>query len=288
MKERRSSAELSAPRAPAQADRGASSMPERHALPTRLRGSDSALIELLMEEPILGVGTLASALRVTATAVRQRLERLMQEGIIARERLGGPAAGDLNGRAAGRTRGRPAYGYRLTEKGRRTGGDNFHDLAIVLWKEIRSIAAPEVRRGLVTRVGTAMAGLYRDEVRGATVAERLDNTVRLLQDRRIACGVEFQPAETPGAPALAILTSHVCPYPDLAESDRGICAAERAMLQDLLDTEVTLADCRLDGDACCRFHIRQTDLTTSPTPPIPAATKRGPPPPASRPERPHD
>ena len=251
-----------------------------------LRGSDSALIELLREELVLGVGKLASSLGVTATAVRQRLERLMREGIIAREII----ATDPGGTPRGKTRGRPAYGYRLTDKGRRTGGDNFRDLALVLWQEIRAVRVPEVRRGLVARLGTAMAGLYRDDVRGVSITERLDNTVQLLQKRRIACGVEMHPAQTAGQAPLAILTSHVCPYPDLAEMDRGICAAERVMLEDLLDAKVTLASCRLDGDESCRFHIRQADAATAAAPaPLPLdinATKAPPPHAASPPDAP--
>jgi predicted ArsR family transcriptional regulator len=52
-----------------------------------------------------------------------------------------------------------------------------------------------------------------------------------------------------------VLTSHACPYPELAEQDRGICAAERLMLQDLVGSAVQLSECRLDGAACCRFTV---------------------------------
>ena len=50
-----------------------------------LRASDSVLVELLRTNGKTGVGELASSLQVTATAVRQRLERLMREGIVTRE-----------------------------------------------------------------------------------------------------------------------------------------------------------------------------------------------------------
>lgn len=215
-----------------------------------IRASDAALVELLRTETGPGVSDLAAALGVTATAVRQRLDRLMRDGIVARDVLRPAATSDR----PGRSRGRPAFVYRLTEKGRRAGGDNFRDLALVLWSEIRSIEAPEVRRGLLSRIGSAMAGAYRDRVSGQGVAERLEETVGLLRERRIPCSLE--PA-APDSGRLAVLTSHVCPYPELAERDRTICVAERQMLQDLVGARVTLASCRLDGAEGCRFEVAQ-------------------------------
>ncbi len=54
--------------------------------------------------------------------------------------------------------------------------------------------------------------------------------------------------------ALPVLTAHQCPYPDLAEQDRGICAVEKIVFSELLGEKVRLSDCRLDGANCCRFE----------------------------------
>jgi len=245
-----------------------------------VRASDAALLELLRCDAAPGVGDLASSLGVTATAVRQRLDRLMREGVVTREVV--RPAGESD--STSRPRGRPAFVYRLTDKGRRFGGDNFRDLAMILWREVRSVAAPEVRRGLVSRIGASLATLYRPHIAGSStgnnagdsVRERLERTANLLRDRDIACSVSPAPD---GSGVLAILTSHVCPYPELAEQDRGICAAERSMLQDLLGAGVRLASCRLDGAESCRFEVgegcgcpseasRQTDCPA--TGPVPA------------------
>jgi predicted ArsR family transcriptional regulator len=53
---------------------------------------------------------------------------------------------------------------------------------------------------------------------------------------------------------VATLTVWACPYPELAEVDRGICAMERMMFAELLEQNVRLTACRLDGDACCQFQ----------------------------------
>jgi len=184
------------------------------------------------------VGDLSAALGVTATAVRQRLERLIRAGLV--ERSGGDKP---------QGRGRPAHRYGLTAKGRQSGGDNFRDLALVLWREIRGIHEPDVRRGLLTRIGSAMAGTYRDRVTGPTPEARLESVAALLRERQVSCSV----AGVDASGGLPVLTTYACPYPDLAEQDRGICAAERQMLEDLVGTTVKLSECRLDGASCCRF-----------------------------------
>ena len=233
----------------------------RSSVPAEYRASDAAVIELLRVDDRLGIGDLAKRLGVTATAVRQRLDRLMRAGLVGRTTVSGglSAAGEPGGN---RLRGRPSHVYSLTEKGRRTGGNNFRDLALVLWREIRSVREPAVRQGLISRIGAAMAGMYRDDVSGTTPRQRLESTARILQERRIPCGVE--PSSDPSNHGLSVLTSYACPYPDLAEQDRGICAAERVMLQDLVGSAVSLSECRLDGAPCCRFTVGSNDQPTPP------------------------
>ena len=202
------------------------------------RSSDAAVVDLLRKRQALEIGELAEALEVTATAVRQRLERLMKRGFVERSTVSRP-------------RGRPAHAYRLTDAGRRLGGNNFRDLALVLWREIRGVRDPAVKSGLLKRVGEALAGAYRDQISGKTITERLESIASILRERNICCSVE----QAAGDGNLPVLTSHACPYPDLAEEDRGVCAAERLMLQDLVGSDVRLAEYRLDGGATCRFVV---------------------------------
>jgi predicted ArsR family transcriptional regulator len=52
-----------------------------------------------------------------------------------------------------------------------------------------------------------------------------------------------------------VLTALACPYPELAEQDRGICAVEKLVFSELLGEKVRLTECRLDGASnCCRFE----------------------------------
>lgn len=201
---------------------------------TVIESSDAGLIELLRTRGVLSVAELAAAMDVTPTAVRQRLARLMGQGLVDRQL-------ERNGR------GRPGHRYSLTDTARRHAGTNFADLAVVLWHEIRDVKDPEVRRGLLQRVAKAMALAYGDQVSGDTLAEKMKSVGALMAERRVPFAVD----ESGGLP---VLTALDCPYPELARADRGICAVEKMMFSELLEQDVRLSQCRLDGHSCCQFQ----------------------------------
>ena len=207
---------------------------------TEIESSDIALLDLLRKSGPLSVAQLGRAMQVTATAVRQRLTRLLAQKDIER------ATEKIN-------RGRPVHRYALTEKGRRRAGANFADLAIALWHEIREIKDPEVRRGLLQRISRRLATLYGEQIRGSTLEERMESLAELFRERRI-------PFEVERTNELPVLRATACPYPELAEQDRTICSMERILFSELLGENVRLSNCRLDGHNCCTFepaHVGQ-------------------------------
>ena len=168
--------------------------------------SDIAIVDLLRKHGSMTVVALATALDVTATAVRQRLTRLLAQGYIER-------------RATKAGRGRPSHHYELTSRGRRKAGSNFGDLAVALWKEIVAIQDPAVRRALIQRVSRRLAAVYEGHIEGRSVEQRMNQLAGLFRDRRVSFTVE-------GGGAKPRLTALSCPYPDLANDDRSICAME--------------------------------------------------------------
>jgi DeoR family suf operon transcriptional repressor len=196
--------------------------------------SDSRLLEMLRQRGAMSVAEVAQASDVTATAVRQRLTRLISQGLVERD-------------VARAARGRPSHRYSLTEKARRQVGSNFADLALVLWEEIRSIADPAVRRGLLQRLAGALARMYEQRVGGPDVASRLEELKAVFAERQIPLQVEV----TTAGPKLTVVD---CPYAELAEKDRGICAVEKMLFAELLHTPLRLETCRLDGHTCCEFQ----------------------------------
>jgi predicted ArsR family transcriptional regulator len=196
--------------------------------------SDDGLLDLLRKRGGMSVSELATATHVTPTAVRQRLSRLMRLELIARE-------------VSKAGRGRPSHRYLLTEKGKQHSGNNFGDLAIALWQEVRSISDPEVRRGLLSRLAKQMSTMYASRVTGVTTGERMESVRNLFAERNV-------PLEVGAADELPVLTALACPYPQLAEQDRGICALEKMLFSELVGSNLRLSECRLDGGNCCTFE----------------------------------
>ena len=118
----------------------------------------------------------------------------------------------------------------------------------MLWEEIRKVSDPEVRRGLLQRLAERLAAMYKDRLHGADLTERLASLRALFADRKVTIKTHVQD----GLPVLSIVD---CPYPDLAELDRGICALENMLFSELLDTDLRLSQCRLDGSPCCTFGV---------------------------------
>ena len=202
-----------------------------------VRPIDQAVLELLRQYGGMTVQQLSTELDVTATAIRQRLERLDQLELIerAKEALG---------------RGRPVYRYRLTRSGQRFAGASYADLASALWQEVLGLSNPAQRRQLLQRVAKRLGHGLR-----ATVGEKSS-----LPDRISAAATELARRRVPAVAAthgrLPVLEFHACPYPELSEGDdsRQMCEVEQEMLSEALGQTVQLDCCLLDGHDHCQFR----------------------------------
>jgi DeoR family transcriptional regulator, suf operon transcriptional repressor len=204
-------------------------------VPQKLLETDDQLLDCLRRRHSATVGELVEALGVTATAVRQRLTRMLDADYVQRtaERQG---------------RGRPVHRYKLTESGLKASGNNYADLAISLWQEIRAVPDPDFRRGLLKRIARRLTDQYAAQVRGETTDERMESLASLMNDREVLFDVNR-------SHQLPVLTARACPYPDLAEQDRSICAMERLLFSEVVGEPLKLSECRLDGGNCCTFEM---------------------------------
>lgn len=211
----------------------------RHASMSEL--SDQTIVDFLRRRSAASIGDLIEYTGVTATAVRQRLTRLMRDGMVERV---AEAAGQ---RLPAQGRGRPSHQYSLTDAGRRSGGTNYDVLAQVLWDEIRGVPDMAVRQGLLKRISERLSDLYREQVVGGTLRERMTSLAGVMALQEV-------PFEVSGSADLPVLTAVACPYPDLAERDRSVCAMEKMLLSRVLGENLKLSECRLDGATCCTFE----------------------------------
>jgi predicted ArsR family transcriptional regulator len=201
--------------------------------------SDRALLDVIRRGGPLTVAEMAANLGVTATAIRNRLTRLLGARLVERQ-------------SEHQDRGRPKHTYRVSVEAQKRLGQNYADLALVLWDEMMStVADRKLRRLLFTRVTDRLAEIYRSHVNGQEWEGRLVQLTNLLHDR----GIEAEVATEAGG-AIPILRQHSCPYYELAEADPAICALERKMFEKVLGRSLRLSQCRLDGDRFCDFQAK--------------------------------
>ena len=201
--------------------------------------SDRTLLDLIRRDGPLTLAELARRTGVTATAVRNRLTRLVGSGLVER-------------RAEHGGRGRPRYTYQASVEAHKRLGQNYADLALVLWDEMmRSVEDRRLRRVLFQRITDRLAELYRAQVRGEEWEGRLLQLGTILHDR----GIEAEVTRG-GIDALPVLRQHTCPYYELAEADRTVCAMERKMFEKVLGRSLRLSQCRLDGHHSCDFEAK--------------------------------
>ena len=193
-----------------------------------LRKSGGATVQALCERQ-----------RVTATAIRQRLTRLQALGLISREASKGE-------------RGRPSHTYVVTTEGLRHLGDNYRDLALMLWDEITLIDDDVVRSKLIGRLRDRLVQTYGRDVRSTSLSDRLEELRGLLTT--LGFDVELRQQ---GGELLPILRENSCPYHDIASRDASICDLEQTVFSEVLGVPVHRTQCCRDGDQCCEFSATQ-------------------------------
>lgn len=175
---------------------------------------------------------------VTATAVRQRLVRLQGLDLIERTQVK-------------EGRGRPHYVYSVTSSGLRLLGDNYAELANILWEELKGIDNEELRCRLANRIQSALVQQYGKQVDAPSLQGRMEQLKQALEGRGFVVEIDE-------SGPLPILREHNCPYHDIATGDSSICELEQRVFERVLGTKMNLAECCLDGHHCCEFEAYTT------------------------------
>jgi predicted ArsR family transcriptional regulator len=182
------------------------------------------------------VQSLCDLLGVTRTAVRQRISRLEAAGLIVSE-------------LQGQSRGRPRNVYRVTAEGLHALGENYRQLAVVLWEAITGFEDEAVRMRLLGRVRDVLAERFRRQLGNC---ENLDDRLDLLASEMKSSGFNVESDHQGG---LRILRETSCPFPMLAEVDDAICQVERQVLEQVLGAPVEVRSRCRDGHGCCEFQV---------------------------------
>ena len=211
---------------------------------TRLDTQDRECLDWLRRHENGSIRELCKDFSVTTTAIRQRLTRLMDHGLITRTTV--PPEG----------RGRPRHAYQITENGLKDLGNNYGDLARILWKEVKQIDNDAARQQVIAGIRSALVAHYSAQVGDGSITERFTRLAQSMVDG----GYDVELDERNGLP---ILREKNCPYPDLASCDPEICNLEQDVFSEVLGTPLELTTCWRDGEDCCEFEPRSGQLQAS-------------------------
>lgn len=210
-------------------------------MPTHLDPQDRECLDRLRRSDGASVLELCEEFGVTPTAIRQRLSRILELGLASREAL------RLEGR------GRPRHIYHVTQRGLKELGNNYGDLARILWDQVKQINDAGTRQSVMDGVRTALVQHYSSQVGDGSTAERF----RRLAEVMTESGFDVELDERNGLP---LLREKNCPYPELASCDSEICDLEQDVFSEVLGTPIELTSCWRDGESCCEFESRQPQL----------------------------
>jgi predicted ArsR family transcriptional regulator len=210
---------------------------------------ERVLAMILAASPI-SASELATALNLTAAAVRRHLEWLESAGKITTRTL----------RSRGvRGRGRPAKAYVVTDSGR---GDFHHEydrMALLAIDELVATSGPAGMDRLATEFFAPIARgvVASGETTGTTASslvEALNSCGYVASLTRLSSGVQ--------------LIQHQCPVADVARAHPQLCEIETAMFSRLLHSHVQRLATIAHGDPACTTHI-PNPITPNPVIPNP-------------------
>jgi predicted ArsR family transcriptional regulator len=177
----------------------------------------------------------ASDLGVTTSAVRMHLTQLQATGAIRADKVREGV-------------GRPYHVYSVTPKAHNLFYKDYGDLARILLEEVSATQEPEALQGVLVRVSDRLADVYRDQVWGQELADRVRAWAALLDQRGVTVKIEKTDRGY-------LLEEYGCPYHNVAVENRAVCEMERQVMARLLESGVKLTRCVLDGHHGCQFTI---------------------------------
>jgi DeoR family suf operon transcriptional repressor len=181
----------------------------------------------------------AHDLGVTSSAVRLHLTQLQASGAIRAEKVREGV-------------GRPHYVYSATPQAHNLFYKDYGELARLLLEEVNETQGPDALQGVLRRVGDRLADVYRDQVWGQELADRVGAWAELLDKRGVP--VELEQTEDG-----YVLREYGCPYQNVAAENRAVCEMEQVVMARLLESGVKLTQCVLDGHRGCQFTIVETN-----------------------------
>lgn len=181
----------------------------------------------------------AADLGVTSSAVRLHLTQLQASGAIRAKKVREGV-------------GRPYYVYSATPQAHNLFYKDYGELTKLLLEEVSETQGPDALQGVLRRVGDRLADVYRGQIWGQELADRVRAWAELLDQRGV-------PVELEQTDEGYVLREYGCPYQNVAAENRAVCEMEQVVMARLLESGVKLTQCVLDGHRGCQFTIVESN-----------------------------
>jgi predicted ArsR family transcriptional regulator len=235
-------------------------------------GTREQVLHLIVSRGPIAAGDLATALNLTAPAIRRHLTALEADGhIVARQAPG----------AAKRGRGRPARFYVATESAHESLPSAYADLAIRALAQLAEVAGDGALVDFARTRSETLASRYAAgiDVAGPDPAARARALAHLLAED----GYEATTRPVAGTRMLQLCQGH-CPVVDVAAAFPQLCEAETQVFSRLLGVHVQRLATLATGAHACTTNVPtgrapiaaigstsgtptiSTPISTSPTP----------------------
>jgi len=182
------------------------------------------------------VKELGQLLGLTSTGIRQHLTILERDGLIE--------AREERGRV-----GRPALVYTLTPQGDALYPKKYDALSSMLIEEVKATIGARGLQSLLRRVAIRFADVYQDRVEGKDLPARIEEVARIVEEE----GCLVDTAHDNGT---YFFHRYTCPFPNVAVTHTGLCSLHGEFMRRLLQADVHLTSCIVQGDRYCTYEIR--------------------------------
>lgn len=201
-----------------------------------LQSSRQGILEYLRRQGRATVKELGQLLGLTSTGIRQHLTVLERDGLVRAHEERGHV-------------GRPTLVYSLTEKADSLFPKDYDLLSQCLLEEIRATEGNERLYHLLHRVAQRMAEPHLERVQGKPLAERVQETARIMQEQGCLIDVAQKGEEF-------YIDEYTCPFPKVAEQHRSVCALHVEFVGLLTGGDTRLTRSLMRGQCACTYRIR--------------------------------
>jgi len=200
-----------------------------------MKSTRDKILNTLLTQRQATIKQLSEVVGINGISVRHHLINLQAEGLVTAEEQR-------------RGVGRPAFVYRLTEKGMEKFPTNYLKLTNYLLTELEETLSPEELKATFERIGKKQAEESTNIDKNQPIETQLEQLANQLASDRFMLSWKKEGDSI-------ILQSDNCPYLHVGKEHPEICKIDETLFSEALGREVKLETCMLRGDPRCTYKI---------------------------------